>query len=415
MKPATGGWVTGDDFFGREADLRQLESRVRDRNPVLLTGQRRIGKTSIVRELGRRMEAEGWTFLFADVENATAPEEFVTEIAEAVYRLRRRWLRFDWSIPGRWTEEIEGWKLRAKFRDQLNPGNWQRRGRKLLAECARHRKPVLFVVDELPIFLGYLIDERGDGAAKQFLSWFRGVVQDLNAAANPPALILSGSIGLEGLARRIGASDRINHLYPYRLGPWTRKECVECFQLLAQSVGLPTEPGVAGVVYDKLGLGIPHHVQSFLARLHDYYVWAGSASPVTTSDVERVYRTHLLGPPGQSDLRHYEGRLKDALDDDCYTLAMEILAEASAVGSFTSEARQSLEHLYADVEDIARQVAYTVDTLVHDGYIHYVEEEGQRSYVFSSNLLKDWWYARFRDHYEPLGSRRRRGRSRANE
>lgn len=46
MKLATGRWVTGDDFFGREADLRQLESQVRNRNPVLLTGQRRIGKTS---------------------------------------------------------------------------------------------------------------------------------------------------------------------------------------------------------------------------------------------------------------------------------------------------------------------------------------------------------------------------------
>lgn len=35
MKLATGRWVTGDDFFGREADLRQLESQVRNRNPVL--------------------------------------------------------------------------------------------------------------------------------------------------------------------------------------------------------------------------------------------------------------------------------------------------------------------------------------------------------------------------------------------
>lgn len=81
MKPATGRWVTGDDFFGREVELAQLESLVRAGNPVLLTGQRRIGKTSIARELGRRMEAAGWTFLLADVQGATSPEEFAYENA----------------------------------------------------------------------------------------------------------------------------------------------------------------------------------------------------------------------------------------------------------------------------------------------------------------------------------------------
>lgn len=412
MKLATGRWVTGDDFFGREADLRQLESQVRNRNPVLLTGQRRIGKTSIARELGRRMEAKGWTFLFADVEGATSPEEFVTEIAKAVYRLRRRWLRFDRSVlwPGRWAEGLSPKDFGVKFRARVTPGNWHRRGKMLFAECAKQQNPILFVIDELPIYLGHLIDEGGDTAARHFLSWFRGAVQDLNAATNPPALIVSGSVGLEGLARRIGASDRINHLYSYRLSPWTREECVECFRLLAQSVGLPTDEGVAHAVYDKLGLGIPHQVQSFLARLHDYHVRTGIASPVTTSDVDLVYRTGLLGPPGQADLAHHEDRLRDALDDDCYTLAMEILAEASVVGSFTSRARQSLKQIYVDVEDIGGQVAYTVETLVHDGYIRHAQDGGQGSYTFSSNLLKDLWRARFQDHYEPLGGRRRHGK-----
>ena len=39
MKSSTGRWVSGDDFFDREPELRLLESRVRDGNHVLLTGQ----------------------------------------------------------------------------------------------------------------------------------------------------------------------------------------------------------------------------------------------------------------------------------------------------------------------------------------------------------------------------------------
>ena len=62
MKSSTGRWVDGDDFFNREADLENLKRSVVARNHILLTGQRRMGKTSVVRELGRQLEAEDWAF-----------------------------------------------------------------------------------------------------------------------------------------------------------------------------------------------------------------------------------------------------------------------------------------------------------------------------------------------------------------
>ena len=45
MRLSTGRWVSGDDFFDRESELRVLKARVCDGNHVLLTGQRRMGKT----------------------------------------------------------------------------------------------------------------------------------------------------------------------------------------------------------------------------------------------------------------------------------------------------------------------------------------------------------------------------------
>ena len=88
MRSSTGRWVGGDDFFDRVADLKILKRLVEGRNHILLTGQRRMGKTSVVRELGRQLEAEGWVFLFTDVEGATCPEDAVASIAEATYSVR---------------------------------------------------------------------------------------------------------------------------------------------------------------------------------------------------------------------------------------------------------------------------------------------------------------------------------------
>ena len=406
MRSSTGRWVSGDDFFNRERELRQLETLVRDHNHVLLTGQRRMGKTSIARELGQRLEAEGWVFLFADVEGATCAEDAIADIARAVHPVRHIAFRFATSIT-RWVsdniniEEISAYEFRAKFRAVLNAGNWRYQGEQLLRVCAEQDKPVLLVIDELPIFLKRVL--RGtDGVQRtdEFLSWLRGVLQALGDSS--PVLIVSGSIGLAPLVKRLGIPDRINHLYPFRLGPWDRDTSIECFQRLAESCGLRVEDDVANAVYDALGVGIPHHVQSLFARLRDHATMQ-ERNRVTVEDVGEVYRTELLGPSGQNDLVHYETRLKEALEDESHTIAMEILAEAATQKVFTPRARRCLERLYsAVVDDAPGRIADTLEILLHDGYL----EAGDDGHRFPSRLLKDWWSARFRDHHRPLESRR---------
>ncbi len=403
MRSSTGRWVCGDDFFDREADLRILENYVKDHNHVLLTGQRRMGKTSVVMELGRRLETSDWAFLFADVEGATCAEDAIAEIARAVHPVRPISSRFANGMK-RWlnvnVEEINAYDFSVKIRAGLDTGSWRRHGEQLLNACSMHDKPVLLVIDELPIFLKRMVQHDGDaGRVDEFLSWLRKALQ--SHGENSPVLIISGSIGLEPLVRRLGISDRINHLYPYRLAPWDRDTSIDCFNLLAENYELNVENGVAGEVYETLGVGIPHHVQSFFARMRDFTVMRGQ-DRILVEDVGTVYRTELLGPPGQNDLVHYETRLKEALEDENYSIAMEILAEAATQDLFTHDARRCLEQLYSNVvDDVSRRTMDTLEVLVHDGYLSPAGD----GYRFPSRLLKDWWSARFRGHHIPLPTR----------
>ena len=406
MRLATGRWVSGDDFVDRESELRVLDARVRAGNHTLLTGQRRMGKTSIARELGRRLVAQGWVFLFTDVEGAACPEDVIANIAEAVHPVRPVSSRFASTMQRWFTENIEevgALDFRVKIRAGLNAGNWRRYGEQLIRDCARHDQPVLLVIDELPIFLKRMLGQ-DDGAERvdAFLSWLRAAVQGLDTGSL--VLILSGSIGLKPLVQRLGIPDRINHLDPFRLGPWDRHASVTCFERLAESHELPIEHGVAEAVYDALGTGIPHHVQSFFARLREFTIMHGR-DRVRVEDVETVYRTALLGPSGQNDLVHYETRLQEGLEDEGYTIAMEILAEAATQERFSTSARRCLEELYAPVVgDAPGRIADILEVLVHDGYL----EDGGDGFRFPSRLLRDWWSARFRDHYTPLEERRGR-------
>ena len=407
MRSSTGRWVSGDDFFDREPELRALESRIRDRNHVLLSGQRRMGKTSVLRELGRRLEDQGWDFLFADVEGATCPEDVIADIAEAAHPIRSISSRFV-ATMGRLVKEnveevgagISAQDFRVKIRAGLDAGTWRRHGQRLIHECSEHDRPVLLVIDELPIFLKRMLrEDGGERRVEEFLSWLRGAFQKLEGGS--PVLIVSGSIGLAPLVHRLGIPDRINHLDPFLLRPWSLETSVECFERLAGSYGLPMDDGVANAVYEALGIGIPHHVQSFFARLRESAMMK-KRDRVTMADVAEVYRTELLGPAGQNDLAHYATRLEEGLDDETsYSIAMKILAEAAIQGVFTPSARRSLERLYsAVIEAPSRRITETLDVLVHDGYL----EAGRDGHRFPSRLLKDWWSARFRDHHTPLDS-----------
>ena len=403
MKSATGRWVSGDDFFDRESELRILDARVRAGNHTLLTGQRRMGKTSIVRELGRRLKDQGWVFLFTDVEGATCAEDVIADVAQALHPVRPIASRVAAGL--RWftenVEEVSALEFRMKIRAGLNAGNWRRHGEQLIRDCARHDHSVLLVIDELPIFLKRMLDQHDDGAhrVEEYLSWLRGALQAVDARS--PVLIVSGSIGLAPLVQRLGIPDRINHLDPLRLGPWDRHTSIACFERLATDHRLWVEEGVADAVYDAIGLGIPHHVQSFFARLREFTIMQ-ERDRVTVTDVDTVYRTALLGPSGQNDLVHYQTRLKEGLDDDRYTIAMEILAEAAVHGTFTPTARRCLEQCYAPiVDDVPSRIAEVLDVLMHDGYIETIAD----GFRFPSRLLKDWWSSRFRDHHSPLEQR----------
>ena len=173
----------------------------------------------------------------------------------------------------------------------------------------RSCKPVLLVLDELPIFLKRMLrQEEGHQKVDEFLSGledsFSSSVEDRLYSWYPEAS------GLAPLVSRIGIPDRINYLDPFRLGPWSREATIECLNRLAANSTLKVESGVANMVYEHLGIGIPHQVQFFFARLTDHAIMHGH-DRVVLGDVEVVYRNDLLGPAGQNYLVHYETRLKD--------------------------------------------------------------------------------------------------------
>ena len=412
LRKAGGNWVEGDRFFDREAELEALTERVRDGTHTLLTAQRRMGKTSLVRELLRRLAHEGcFETIFVDLEGASTPADAVAEIGFQSRSAQGAWGRIKRLFANVLPAEVEvggrvpalaGADLRVKLRAGVDDGNWRHKGDEVFAALAGNGRPVVLALDELPILVnrllkgddhhkgkGYGITPESRQAADEFLSWLRKNGQTHRGRVR---MILSGSVSLEPILQQAGLSAHANVFSPFDLKPWDRETATACLGALGETYRLDLPHAVRQDMCRRLRCQIPHHVQRFFDLLHEDLRRAGRRT-ASLEDVELVYDHEMLGIRGQMDLQHYEGRLRMVLGDEGYRTALEMLTEAAVNdGRLRGDAiDRHRESLAAEAGAGALPVEDVLHVLEHDGYL---ARQGD-DYRFVSGLLEDWWRVRY--------------------
>ena len=410
-------WVDGANFFDRKSELEALEERVREGTHTLLTAQRRMGKTSLVRELQRRLAETGdFEIVFVDLEAASDPADAIAEIGVQSKSVRPAWdqikTRFANLVrsAGDGIEELSVADLKVKLRAGIDAGNWPQRGDAIFAALAECGRPVVLAIDELPILVNRLLKDEtgratpeGTRAADAFLSWLRKVGQSHRGRVT---LILSGSVSLEPLLEQAGLSAQANIFCPYDLKPWSEETAVACLGALAASYDVGVPPEASRDMCRRLRCCIPHHVQMFFDRLHDHLRRAGRKD-ASSEDVEWVYMREMQGVRAQVDLQHYEGRLATVLGRAGYTVALEILTAAAADGEIAAEKVDQYRNWFSARDTQSRVGAPPVDhvlhVLQHDGYL----EPMDGGYRFVSGLVEDWWRGRYGQRFVPVFDRQR--------
>lgn len=413
LRKAGSNWVDGERFFDREVELASLEERVRDGIHTLLTAQRRMGKTSLVRELPRRLSQAGThETLFMDLEDAESVEdavaEFATQAASLQSASQRVMAQFANALRslGQSVEDVRVSELKVKFRAGIDGGTWHRRGDDVFSALAESTKPVVLAIDELPIFLNrilkgndFRITPARREAADLFMSWLR---QNGQLHRDRVCVIVSGSIGLEPILAQAGLSAQANFLSPFELDPWSGETAAECLAALGRGYGVHLPDVVRTGMCLQLRSCIPHHVQHYFDQLHEHLRRQGR-NEARMDDVELVYNRHLLGVRGQVHLEHYEGRLRMVLGDPGYGTALELLTEAAVNGGCLT--RNTIEKYREALVDAGNEDHPPLPDLLyileHDGYLE-PHGEGLR---FVSRLLEDWWRTRHQAYFTPIALR----------
>ena len=408
-KKTVGNCVDGDRFFDRENDIAASRQNVSEGTHTLLVAQRRMGKTSLVREVLRRLQSSpGTKTAFVDLEDARDPADAIVGISLAskpLQSMRRRLgdgtaaaLRRIGSVQfGAQYEE-----MRFQLRARINSGNWKRKGDLLLRDLARGGGRVVLAIDELSILVNRILKGRdyrmsleNIQMADEFLSWLR---RNAQAHRGRLCLIVSGSVGIAPILKQAGLSAAMNTFSAYELKPWSESTASECLGDLAATYGVRLPMGVREAVCRRLRCCIPHHVQQFFDALHRHLTLAGR-SDATIADADAAYRGDMLRARGQIDMDHYKQRLKIVLGTDGYRAALELLARAASTGSLCSESIERYKtKLDVSQDPGAALVPFVLDVLVQDGYFTPLGEE----FRFASGLLEDWQRSRRGLPVDPL-------------
>ena len=413
LRKAGGNWVTGDHFFNREVEIEALIERVEDGTHTLVTAQRRMGKTSLVRELLRRLDdLSDFETVFVDLEDCSTAADALVEIAAASRHVRGLWTRVkNWARQSSTAtidrvDELGVSELRVKLRAGIDAGRWRIQGDALFASLAASEKPVVLAIDELPILVNRLLkghdyeitpERRRD--TDEFLSWLR---KNAQAHRGRIRLVVSGSVGLEPILEQAELSAHANIFAPFELKPWDEETSVACLGELAGSYDLRIPERVRQEMFRRLRCGIPHHVQQFFDKLHEH-LRRRRVSEASLDDVDKVYSEDMLGVRGQVYLEHYQSRLRMVLGDDGYEDALELLTEAAVSdGRLTDDSIRRYE-TYRSVLSPETSVRITgvLHVLEHDGYLTRHDD----GYRFVSGLVEDWWRARNGRGFVPFNER----------
>ncbi|WP_342686245.1 MULTISPECIES: hypothetical protein [unclassified Methanoculleus] len=383
-----GSPATGDDFIDRERETAFILDTI-EKDHVMLVAPRRFGKTSIMRNVERRLESRHRPCVFLEVESVNSPGEFITDLITALVECEgaSRKTRF-FSALGRAfalvqesIDEIETPAFRAKLRSRLRAefsDDWHEKAKKIDEIFGEINGPVCIILDEFPVAIQNMEEED----ARKFLHWFRRLRQ----VSPGVRFIIGGSVSIDHVVYPVGGTPVINDFRRVNIGGFEENVALSVVERVFQEEGWAYSPATGRAVLDCVGEPcIPYFLMIVLSGLKEEAdVSGGTPSPAL---VDRVYNKRVLGSEGRHYFEHYSRRLQITYSGQEAKAARAILSRVSAAGSLSAGIAYEIfrQSTGSGSEDAFRAL---LAQLNHD---FYVASDTPSELRFYSKMLRDWW------------------------
>lgn len=368
-----GGPIDPAHMVGRDRELTRIFDAFASVG-VVLTGERRLGKTSLAALVALEAHDRGWDVVRQSSEGFQTLSDFSAALVSRLDDTKGPLRKAGAALKDRWTFKLPGF--------EITPATAPRLLEDVVATAVDASSiRLLLVLDELPV-LARTLERQSPGAGMAMLHSLRRQRQE-----HPDKLrmLCLGSIGFHHAVR--GESrGALNDLDPQRLGPISEVDATYLAACILRHERAPRayERTLAPVIAAEAEC-VPYYVHQLTAAvLRDH--------PLTCSeaDVRRIVDAALGDPDDRWDLRHYVQRIAPYYGDDAALARAALDCLASEPGGVPLEEliRQlgSLRHLATLDEERIREVLQGLEA------DHYLVREGDRR-RFAFSLIRRAWVA----------------------
>ncbi len=379
-----GAPVTGNDFFGRTKEIAKATRYLDEKQSLLLSAPRRIGKSSLAKKLIANKVIEGWKCVYIDLQGVASTEDFLRILIDSftgagIMQKTQKKVKDFISSVFTVTDNIELGPLKINLAHPLSAETIYNR----MSHIFAHQQDCLIVIDELPLFLGKLIGKEGENLkdVEFLLSWFRSIRQLDDSRLR---WLFCGSVGLRNFTTHYGISQTINDLVDFKLGEFSQSEAIGLINALAQSYDIRMDEKIIAQTLDMLQWPIPYFIQLLMDRVIS--AKQNTEDTVVRSEEIKSAFDELI----QSDyFMTWDERLEEYRE--LQPMARTILDTLSNIenGLEKQQLTQILmkDHVSTEEGAVNKKLVKVLSMLEHDGYI--LRNDGNRK--FRSPLLRKWW------------------------
>ncbi len=390
LKSSTSGCAVGENkFFNRPGIIKKIRRKLKNKENLLVSAPRRIGKTSLLKHIVATPE-EGQIIKYLIVQSIASVDEFNRKLHrqliqdKAIFRssvVKKTTAAIKSKVSQ--VKEIGAQGLKFDGPDQLD---YYEELDALFEELRYHDSQIIVFLDEFPDAVLNIADTSKSEAIR-LLQQQRELCEKYKNGSIQFAY--TGSTGLANVVKGLGKIYLINHLTEITVPPLSDEEAsnlMRCLVLGKQhfedAKNLVVPDSVIDYTVSRLNWYLPHFVQLMMDALYDAFE-EDAAIIIDKEAIERLLSQVVRRKSNYSNyFVHWETRLK-YLPPDQRLVAKETLNIAALESTISYE-----EYVNIEVKHKVKGDPRVIDLLQHDGYL--IKNEDNQ-FGFNSLLLQQWW------------------------
>ncbi|MCM1985013.1 ATP-binding protein [Lyngbya confervoides] len=383
MRVNPGGNLAPDEVVGRDRFIKKLW-KILDRQSLVLTAERRMGKTSVIRKMYQELPT-GKVAIFRDLEGCKTALDFtrrVVEDAQDYLTLKQK----GWKKLQEAAQAFEGFEIGGVVKiPERAAAHWKLILRQALEDLLDQRpEQIILFWDELPLMVYDIRRQEGEQVAEEILDELRAIRQTYGHKVR---MVFTGSIGLHNVLTKLKrsgyANDPTNDMKTVDVPPLAEADGVALAQALiaGEQISLTEVERWAREIAIAADY-IPFFIHQMVGHLADEVEDFGG---VTTDAIVRHY---LLDPDDPWHLRYFQERIETYYPDSEKYLALavlDVLAVEDQPLSFRELYNRVLTKTEAFDEETTRAM---VTMLMRD---HYIELPEVNAHRFRFSLIRNSW------------------------